>query len=633
VDELNIVDNQCINFPGSAHFSWAHSFMLTPLLVPIDGAPPFAVDKSKIVIGRSKQRADLRIEDPHVSSVHCEVHFSENVLTVVDKSKHGTLVNDKPISETTVSDGDVLQILSHEFRIDWNPELSEMTSREWLIRMAGMELGPMAWDELEEMVKRGEVRQDDQISAAETDKWQTVASLEQLFGRGATADTNERVAENKRDPDKETAFEIDADTQEFELPSTDEIQDDSEHDSSTFKPSAGEPDNAEGDTVGDAQSLNDTTTDFSNLIATSSSTPVEHTASLDGFDDTDQQPEKTTETRPTDDKDLTGSSTAVEPPDRISDQARTPSTTLESQSDVDRSSALYFYRVGAIEDGPVPLPILRQLVANGSLTPLSEVQEVDGEWGTAASVPDLFQVDSVEYDDDYDANLLAESDSRDAANESGSDTTHAVRRVKFLGPSGSALVTTDRRRRAGRFGFGQRVRGVIENARATPIAAVICILGLGILIYYLVPKFDGVHVRGMVTLDGSPMKKASITFHNVETGLGTTVEIADDGNYEATTLEGGLQPGSYKVCFMPSVRESPDVVLKLQQIFQQERGLRDDGMAAAGYLEGDTKPEYKTKIRLPPGTIPAKYRTIEFSGIEREIKPGIERVSFALKTD
>jgi hypothetical protein len=593
--------------------------MLTPFLIPIGDAKKCAITKPITVIGRSKQQADIRIDDPRVSARHCELHFKDNVLTIIDKSKHGTRVNDQSIDETILKNGDLLQILDHEYRVDWDPKVAEMAQTEWLIRMAGMELGPLGWDELEAMVQRGEVQPDDTVAPYDTKEWQTVASLDRMFQDVAQASESTRAENESQDVNesKPTTFSIESDTAEFELPKTPdkaEAADDATADRNLS------PIPSVGDTIGEAQSLTETTTEIR--------------ADSDEIDALKSDHNDAVEKTPFD-KDASNDRLEEFEPKDDGVKRSEPFPQVEHEEPLTAADA-YFYRIGPIEDGPLSLAMLRQLVANGSLTPLSEVRQEGRDWVTAASVQNLFQADSEDYGDasNYDVSQLADSADGEASTDDTNDTATPVRTnrvVKFLGPSTGLPDVPTRGRSQSHGNVKDWLRGAINDARASRGTVVVLVVALLCVIYYLVPKYQGIQVRGMVTLDGRPMTKATITFRNLDTGLGTTVQIADDGNYEAVTLEGGLQPGTYKVCFMPSDPEPPEIVAKLQQIFQEQRNPEpvDEGT----YEDGDTKPEYKkTKSRLPLGTIPVKYRSIESSGLERDITSDNKPISFALKS-
>ncbi|HEV3260658.1 MAG TPA: FHA domain-containing serine/threonine-protein kinase [Gemmataceae bacterium] len=68
-------------------------------------------------VGRG-QATQTRLNDPHMSRVHCELQVEENGVTVVDASSAaGTLVNGKRVSRQQLQPGDVIQIGQTQLRL------------------------------------------------------------------------------------------------------------------------------------------------------------------------------------------------------------------------------------------------------------------------------------------------------------------------------------------------------------------------------------------------------------------------------------------------------------------------------------------------------------------------------------
>ena len=68
------------------------------------------LEKLPLVIGRSAD-ADIQLDDRWVSRQHCQVDVQEGVVVVQDlESRHGTLVNDQPITRSKLFPGDTLCI-------------------------------------------------------------------------------------------------------------------------------------------------------------------------------------------------------------------------------------------------------------------------------------------------------------------------------------------------------------------------------------------------------------------------------------------------------------------------------------------------------------------------------------------
>jgi len=68
------------------------------------------LERLPLVIGRSAA-SDIQLHDRWVSRRHCKVDIQEGVVVVRDlESRHGTLVNDRPIKESKLFPGDTLSI-------------------------------------------------------------------------------------------------------------------------------------------------------------------------------------------------------------------------------------------------------------------------------------------------------------------------------------------------------------------------------------------------------------------------------------------------------------------------------------------------------------------------------------------
>src|SRR6516164_8587410 len=69
-------------------------------------------------VGRAATN-DLAIEDPSVSSAHCEVVVEENRVSIRDLgSTNGTFVDDRVITEACVQPGQMLRLGMVEFRVE-----------------------------------------------------------------------------------------------------------------------------------------------------------------------------------------------------------------------------------------------------------------------------------------------------------------------------------------------------------------------------------------------------------------------------------------------------------------------------------------------------------------------------------
>lgn len=75
------------------------------------------IDQFPIEIGRGVN-AGVRIDDRWISRRHCELLYEAGALVVRDlSSRHGTMVNGRPISESLLSDGDILQLGLTPFQV------------------------------------------------------------------------------------------------------------------------------------------------------------------------------------------------------------------------------------------------------------------------------------------------------------------------------------------------------------------------------------------------------------------------------------------------------------------------------------------------------------------------------------
>ena len=75
------------------------------------------IDRFPIEIGRGVN-ADVRIDDRWISRRHCELNYEAGTIVVRDlSSRHGTMVNGQPISESPLSDGDLLQLGLTPFQV------------------------------------------------------------------------------------------------------------------------------------------------------------------------------------------------------------------------------------------------------------------------------------------------------------------------------------------------------------------------------------------------------------------------------------------------------------------------------------------------------------------------------------
>ena len=75
---------------------------------------------SRLIIGRS-DRCDVSLPGADISRKHCIISLKNNLWTVKDYSKHGTLVNGIEIDTEILKKGSVIQILNYRicFEEEW----------------------------------------------------------------------------------------------------------------------------------------------------------------------------------------------------------------------------------------------------------------------------------------------------------------------------------------------------------------------------------------------------------------------------------------------------------------------------------------------------------------------------------
>jgi pSer/pThr/pTyr-binding forkhead associated (FHA) protein len=81
-----------------------------------EGAPITA--KLPAVIGRSST-ADVRLRDPWVSRIHCELSDQNGIVLIRDlESRHGVFVNGERVSQQALHNGDELLLGVSHFRVE-----------------------------------------------------------------------------------------------------------------------------------------------------------------------------------------------------------------------------------------------------------------------------------------------------------------------------------------------------------------------------------------------------------------------------------------------------------------------------------------------------------------------------------
>tara|TARA_R110002072_G_scaffold303123_1_gene494755 strand:+ start:208030 stop:209649 length:1620 start_codon:yes stop_codon:yes gene_type:complete len=170
-------------------FSHLRAFAMStvPILIADDDCRNIVIDRPAIVVGRSRRRSDVRIDDRSISAVHCEIEVDENCLRVRNRGRNGIRINGQKRDEGVLYDGDVFEIARLKFRVlmegdPRHPNASQLScSNDWFVRLAGMELGPMPWAELSLMAQRGELTESDEVRWSRQRQWRSAATTDGLF--------------------------------------------------------------------------------------------------------------------------------------------------------------------------------------------------------------------------------------------------------------------------------------------------------------------------------------------------------------------------------------------------------------------------------------------------------------------
>ena len=158
-----------------------------PILIAEDDRKNIVIDRPAIVVGRSRRRSDIRIEDRSISAVHCEIEIGENCLQVRNRGRNGIRINGQKRDEGVLRDGDDFEIARMKYRVlmegeSSHPNSSKLSSNnDWFVRLVGLELGPMPWAELSLMVQRGELTETDEVRWSRQRLWCPAGEADGLF--------------------------------------------------------------------------------------------------------------------------------------------------------------------------------------------------------------------------------------------------------------------------------------------------------------------------------------------------------------------------------------------------------------------------------------------------------------------
>ncbi len=87
------------------------------------------VDRSSITIGRNDDN-DVVIADPHVSRTHVKLVEQNGTWTLHSSGRHGTLIHDRVVALTTLSESTVFRLGSGGPMLRFDPHASEVHRSE-----------------------------------------------------------------------------------------------------------------------------------------------------------------------------------------------------------------------------------------------------------------------------------------------------------------------------------------------------------------------------------------------------------------------------------------------------------------------------------------------------------------------
>ena len=164
------------------------------ILESADRLQRFPLDRESIFVGSSEWKSDICLTGPDIADVHCELTLDEQGVRVIALTDGGVTVNGAEVREATLSVGDELGIALLRFRLTGDSSDSEVAGAahaeavseaesvaphlsRWIVRMGGVNLGPLDWDELQTMISRGEIRLDDEVQREHESSWQVLCDV------------------------------------------------------------------------------------------------------------------------------------------------------------------------------------------------------------------------------------------------------------------------------------------------------------------------------------------------------------------------------------------------------------------------------------------------------------------------
>jgi pSer/pThr/pTyr-binding forkhead associated (FHA) protein len=111
--------------------------------------------RNLITIGRSDEN-DIALADPHVSRAHARLVYEEGVWTLSSTGRHGTLVDDRLVSEYTMRHGTIFRLGAAGPTLRFDTQFSETRRSE---TMDNIDFDMLDILEIDEIRKQQEVDQ------------------------------------------------------------------------------------------------------------------------------------------------------------------------------------------------------------------------------------------------------------------------------------------------------------------------------------------------------------------------------------------------------------------------------------------------------------------------------------------
>lgn len=441
--------------------------MSVPTLVALDDGHTIPIDQPVLLIGRSKRRAHLRINDPYVSSVHCEIHAEDGSLHVRDCSRHGTRINGRLIEEAELLEGDILQIVKHRYRVesgfgggtgpeqwdesrrsDFDPDQERFsvdaapTRRRhskpvvrdnWFIRMAGVELGPMPWSDLVEMAHNKEMTDGDEVRQEKQADWKLAGGVRGLFSYDDDASADMAMPESETatwetpagnlggltdsppiaNPEPDSDFVLQAYTPGPDAPQARPVAPEPERKQERVRPAASVTPAAPVTNDDSGVSLPQEEGDSSISLPVQAGILDNGRESVADAIDLDVKIEPGSPAP----KREAPVSHADEPAKPVRERKHKPVEPRKLDYEPDPENPRYFLRRKGREFGPLEFQKLQQLAEKGRLSQLDAIRtDINTDWVSASMVDGLFDEDNSRdlSDEGYAASLLAEMDSESA---------------------------------------------------------------------------------------------------------------------------------------------------------------------------------------------------------------------------